>query len=218
MFPILLDDAEMSTLATDDIAGISALHPETVNNPGSGRVPFATTTGRITGRIYFSDAVTQAQNFNVIARLVDNPLTATDESLTTAVSNVSGFLFTGDNGNPIVQYPGLSPSLNGSRDQHMYGYYEIPGLLPGNYTVEVEAIDPTFTLGSGMGPVGFLGIVFPMPSTLCPDGEFHNTSEANNDVCTDSTPVPVSAGTETPNVKIILNGTPPRYDAWEDGP
>lgn len=215
MFPVLEDDAAMSTPATDDIAGISVLYPETVNNPASGKVPFAT-TGWITGRIYFSDGLTQAQNFNVIARLVDNPLTATDESKTTAVSNVSGFLFTGDNGNPIVQYPGLSPSLNGSRDQNLYGYYEIPGLPPGNYTVEVGAIDSSFTLGSGVGPVGYLGIVFPMPSTSCSSGEFLNSAESNNDVCSDKTPLTANAGeTISTGTDIILNGTPPRFDLWE---
>jgi hypothetical protein len=216
MFPVLEDDLAMTTPATDDIAGISVLYPETTNDPLHGKVPFAATTGRITGRIFFSDGLTQAQNLNVIARMVDNPATAgVDESKTTAVSSVSGFLFTGDNGNPIVPYPGLSPSLNGSRDTTLIGYYEIPGLPPGNYTVEVEAIDPSFTLGSGMGPVGFLGIVFPMPSTVCPDGEFYDASEANNDICTDKTPIPVGVNTETPDVNIILNGTPPRFDVWE---
>ncbi|MBI4166497.1 MAG: hypothetical protein HY508_12260, partial [Acidobacteria bacterium] len=105
-----------------------------------------------------------------------------------------------------------------SRDPALIGYYEIPGLPPGNYTIEVEAIDPSFTLGSGLGPVGNLGIVFPMPATACPDGEFYDLAESNNDVCTDKTPVPVGAGSDTGNVNIILNGTPPRYDAWEDGP
>lgn len=211
MFPILVDDVEMSTPARDDIAGISALYPETVNDLPNGKVPFAATTGRITGRIFFSDGATPAHSINVIARRVDDPKV-------TAVSSVSGFLFTGDNGNPIVPYPGFSPSPNGTRDQNFIGYYEIPGLLPGNYTVEVEAIDPGFTLGSGLNPVGNLGIVFPMPSSACPDGEFFNTGDAKNDVCTDSTPIPVGANTQTDNINIILNGTPPRFDVWESEP
>ena len=220
MFPILLDEAEMTTPATDDIAGLSALYPETVNDLANGKVPFATTTGTITGRILFSDGATQAQSFNVIARQVDNPGTlGLDESKIKAVSSVSGFLFTADNGNPIVPYPGISPSLNGSRDKTLIGYYEIPGLPPGNYTVEVEAIDGSFTAGSGVGALGSLGIVFPMPSSVCPDGEFYDLGEANNDLCSTSTPVPVTANPITPPVAdIILNGTPPRYDLWEDGP
>ena len=53
MFPQLVDAASMLSLSTDDIAGISELYPETVNDPVNGRVPFASTTGRITGRIFF---------------------------------------------------------------------------------------------------------------------------------------------------------------------
>jgi hypothetical protein len=222
MFPILIDEAEMTTPATDDIAGLSALYPETVNDLANGKVPFATTTGTITGRILFSDGATQAQSFNVVARQVDDPSTlGLDESKIIAVSSVSGFLFTADNGNPIVPYPGISPSLNGSRDKTLIGYYEIPGLPglpPGNYTVEVEAIDGSFTAGSGVGALGSLGIVFPMPSTACPDGEFYETGDTNNDICSDKTPIPVGANTQTDNINIILNGTPPRYDLWEDGP
>jgi hypothetical protein len=60
--------------------------------------------------------------------------------------------------------------------------------------------------------------VFPLPSPACPAGEFWNSSEADNDVCTDSTPVPVTVGVPVINVDIFLNGTGPRYDAWEDGP
>ncbi len=210
MFPFLMDADHMSTPATDDIAGISALYPETVTDPANDKVPFATTTGRITGRIFFSDDLTQAQSFNVIARRVDNPLT-------TAVSSVSGFLFTGDNGNPIVPYPGFSPSPNGTRDQNFIGYYEIPGLPPGDYTIEVEAIDSSFTLTSGLGPVGGLGIVFPMPSSAC-IGEFFDSGEADDDICSDNTSIPVEVNTQTDNIDIILNGTPPRFDAWEVGP
>ena len=125
---------------------------------------------------------------------MDDPSTlGLDESKIIAVSSVSGFLFTADNGNPIVPYPGISPSLNGSRVKTLIGYYEIPGLPPGNYTVEVEAIDPSFTLGSGLGPVGGLDIVYRMPSTACPDGEFYETGDTNNDICSDKTPIPVGA-------------------------
>lgn len=219
MFPFLEDAAETTTLATDDIAGISALYPETVNNPAGGKVPFASTTGKITGRIYFSDGVSQAQNFNVIARVVDNPATATvNESKVTAVSNVSGFLFTGDNGNPLVQRPGESPSLNGSRDLSLYGYFELPGLPPGDYTVEVEAIDLSFTFASGLGPVGGLGLVFYMPSLQCNRWDFFDASEADDEPCTDKTPITVGAGMTIANRDIILNRTPQKYDGWEEGP
>jgi hypothetical protein len=210
MFPFLVDEAEMSTLATDDVAGISALYPE----PN-----FETTTGKLSGRILFSDGSTPAHSINVIARMVDDPATiAVDESKVKAVSSVSGFKFTADAGNPILLYPGLSPSPNGTRDVTWLGYFEIPGLPPGNYTLQIEEIDPQFNGGSGVGPVAGYGLVFSMPSSACPDGEFFDSAEANDDLCTAKTPVSVSAGQSIPDLDIILNATPPRFDAWEDGP
>jgi len=210
MFPILVEAGEMTSPSTDDIAGLSALYPDP---------SFTTTTGRITGRILFSDGLTPTQGFNVVARRVDDPLTTADESKRTAVSSSSGFLFTGDNGTPLNLYPGLSPSPYGSRNQDLIGYYEILGLPPGFYTVEVEAYDSSFTLGSGVGPLGALGIVFPMPSATCPDGEFLSADESNDDLCADKTTLTVNAGGQiSTGTDIILNGTPPRYDAWESGP
>jgi len=210
MFPVLIDALAMSTLATDDMAGLSELYPETVDSPPN-QVPYASTTGRITGHILFSDGQTPAQGFNVIARRTDNPLVI-------AVSMVSGFLFTADAGNPIYPWPG---SGFGSRDQDLMGFYYIPGLPPGNYTVGVEAIHNSepipFVLGSGVGPIGNVGFQFPMPGTCVT--EFLNDAESATDQCTDSNTRTVSAGVEVnTNTNIILNGTPPRYDAWEDGP
>jgi len=209
MFPILMTGGEdqMISPAADDIAGISALYPGAT---------FASSTGTITGYIYFSDTVTQAQGLNVIARLVSDPLN-------TAVSNVSGDLHTGDNGNPFVQSatPGLTtPSPFGSHNDNQLGLFTIPGLPPGNYTVEVEAINNSglnpFVGGSGLQPIGGLGFEYAMPG-IC-STELWNSSESNNDLCTASTPIPVTAGPTPASANIILNGTGPRYDAWEDGP
>ena len=210
MFPILIDEVAMSSLATDDIAGISELYPETVNNLPT-QIPQASSFGRITGRILFSDGATPAQGFNVIARLSTNPSVI-------AVSMVSGFLFTADNGNPVYPWPG---DPFGSRDQDLIGFYYIPGLPPGDYTVEVEAInnsgDYAFVGGSSVGPIGNLGFQFPMPGTCA--SEFLNDAESATDQCTDSNTRTVSAGGGvSTGTDIILNGTPPRYDAWEDGP
>ena len=58
MFPILLDNAT-NTLKTDDVAAISALYPAS---------NFSSTTGRIQGHVLFSDGITPAQGYNVIAR------------------------------------------------------------------------------------------------------------------------------------------------------
>jgi hypothetical protein len=58
MFPVLLDEAE-AALKADDIAALSALYPAS---------HFASSTGRIRGRVYFADGKTPAQGYNVIAR------------------------------------------------------------------------------------------------------------------------------------------------------
>jgi hypothetical protein len=185
MFPYLVQgqELEMATLAVDDIAAISELYPT---------VDFSTTTGRIQGRIFFSDGATPAQGFNVIARRVDHPGRI-------AVSNVSGFLFTADAGNPLVRYPGLTPSPFGSRNQTLIGFFATPGLPPGDYTVEVEAIYPEFVFGSGLNPIGSLGFQFPLPGPSPPV----------------SAAITVTAGS-THEIDITLNDNLSRFDAWED--
>lgn len=205
MFPALIS-LEMATLSTDDIAAVSELYPAAT---------FTTTTGRIQGQILFSDGVTPAQGFNVIARQVDDPVTDTvDESRRIAVSSVSGFLFTACEGNP-VSIPGDCSFLTffGSRDQTLIGFYEIPGLPPDkSYTIEVEAIDPGFIVGSGVGPIGELGFQFPLPGPP----EFHTLGESDtDDPAAPGFEIPLTAGGVEPAIDIILNGTPPRFDAWE---
>jgi hypothetical protein len=207
MFPVLIDEQAMSSLATDDIAAISALYPEST---------FPTSTGRITGHVLFSDGQTPAQGFNVIARNTGNPLAI-------AVSCVSGFLYTADVGNPIYPWPG---SEYGSRDPALIGYYDLPGLPPGDYTVEVEAIHNSepipFVDGSGLGPFGNLGFQFPLPSLLptpppCTPEYLVSGATAT---CSSAaaTELTVDAGSPVTGTDVILIGTPPRYDAWEDGP
>jgi len=209
MFPVLIDEQAMSTLATDDIAAISALYP-TSN--------FASSTGRITGHVLFSDGQTPAQGFNVIARSTTAPLV-------TAVSSVSGFLYTVDVGNPVI--PSWYGSPYGSRDPALIGYYDLPGLPDGDYTVEVEAInnsgDHPFVGTSGLGPIGNYGFQFPLPSLLptpppCTleyliSGATATCNSADAAKLTVVAGPPVSTGTD-----VILIGTPPRYDAWEAGP
>jgi len=218
MFPVLIDDVAMSTPATDDIAWLSELYPETVSN-SPGQVPYASTMGHITGRVFFSDGLTPAQGLNVIARKTDDPLV-------TAVSSVSGYLFTADAGNPLVQLPGVTPSPFGSRDPTLIGYYVLPGLLPGSYTVEVEAIYNTgehaFVGGSGLGPIGNLGFQFPLPSLLpttppCTPEYLVSSATATCDSAA-ATTLTVDGGSVVTGADVILIGTPPRYDAWEDGP
>jgi hypothetical protein len=209
MFPILVDGAAMSTPATDDIAGVSALYPT---------ASFSTSTATITGNVYFSDGITPAQGFNVIARRATDPRV-------TAVSNVSGYLFTGDAGNPLVQDPTLgTPSPFGSHDPSLIGVYEIPGLPPGDYTVEVEGIHNTGTFafvgGSGLNPIGYLGFEFNLLAD-CSPLFLSNTASLATCNAADKRTITVSAGQTKTDTDIILIGTTaslPRYDAYEDGP
>lgn len=208
MFPILVDGEAMSTPAVDDIAGVSQLYPGTT---------FAPSTGTITGIVYFSDGVTPALGFNVIARRTSDPHVTT-------VSSVSGFLFTGDAGNPLYQDPiAGTPSPFGSHDQSLMGVYFIPGLPPGSYTVEVEGIHNSgfdaFVGGSGLNPVGYLGFEFNLLADCSPLFLGNSGSLAT---CSsfDTRTIPVTAG-NVATANIILIGTTasfPRYDAWEDGP
>ena len=210
MFPILVDGNAALSPSTDDKAGLSVLYPAT---------SFTTTLGTITGRVFFSDSVTPAEAYNVIARRVDDPQTI-------AVSNVSGYLFTSDAGNPFVQDPPYTPSPFGSRDQSLIGFYSLPGLPPGTYTVEVEAINGSgifaFVLGSGLGPIGsYLGFEFPLPSLLPtpPPCALEYLVSGATATCNSAgtTPISVSGGqVVSTGTDIVLIGTPPASDAWED--
>jgi hypothetical protein len=198
MFPFLLNTPARPTLSTDDIAQIRELYP------AAGPA----TTGKITGRILFSDGIAAAQGYNVVARRVDDPNTAQNESRVIAVSSVSGFRFTDDAGNAVIGNPG---DPFGSRDATLYGEYEIVGLPPGNYTVQVEAIDPDFIGGSNVGPLS--NFQFPMIGSCT--FEFFNVNESSTDACTDSSQITVGAGAVISGTDIILNNTPPSFDAWE---
>jgi hypothetical protein len=188
MFPFLVDVAQR-TLAPDDIAWISRLYPEAT---------FATTHGTITGTIFFSDGITQAQGINVIARSVSSPRSV-------AVSVVSGFRFTGNPGQSVT---GDNPGSSfGSRDPLLIGYYEIP-VPAGAYTVDVESIDSGFAFGSGVGP---LSVPIPSPGS----NEFWNSGESATDDPTLSGNVTVTSGGTVSGINIILNGTATRFDSFE---
>ena len=205
MFPVLLENSP-AVLKTDDIAALSTLYPA---------AGFSSTTGRIQGRVLFSDGETPAQGYNVIARLVGDPRR-------TAVSCVSGFLFTAGAGNSLVPGGNDTELFYGSRDQTLIGYYDIAGLPPGDYTIEVEAINNSgelpFVGSSGVGPIGTdLGFQFKMPGKC--SLQYLNYPSSPSDSCYTQTTVAVGAGIiVNTNTDVIMLGTPPRYDAWEDGP
>ncbi len=210
MFPVLIDDKQAPVV--DDIAGISELYP--VTTAITGKTLFST-LGEIKGRVFFSDGVTQAQAFNVIARNVANPRV-------TASSNLSGFLFTDEVANGAIPSSSQFADQYFSRDQTLIGYFDIPGLPPGNYTVEVEAVNNSgafpFVGGSSIGPIGSVAqFQFAMPGT-CTQSQFY-VSPPGPDPCTSTNATQVTVGPASGGpvtVNISLTGTGPRFDSWED--
>jgi hypothetical protein len=214
MFPILLDP-EQKTLSTDDQSWISKLYPN-----GSTAASY----GTISGHVFFSDGKTPTQGVNVIARRIGSP--ANSEAI--AVSVVSGFKFTGNPGQPITShYLPCSPasqcppngfrsdnsagSSRGSRDPQWIGYYELLVPAPGNYTIEVESINSSFSGGSRVGPVS--------PPLALPGGipRFWKAGGTNHDDPYDnSSTVSVGAGATVSNIDIILEGTDATFDQFED--
>jgi hypothetical protein len=209
MFPVLFcqarKDSGLPPLAPDDIAWISKLYPETQNSPPN-QVPFLSSYGLIAGNVFFSDGTTPAQGVNVIVRrLSDGVVSNGNEAKRIAFSAVSGFQFTGNPGQSITgDNPG---SARGSRDPALLGYYEIP-VTPGTYTVEVESVFPYFIGGSGVGP---LRVPIPNPGAA----EFWDSGESATDLPSTFTSINITAGQTVSNINFILNGTLPRFDAFE---
>src|SRR5262249_19907968 len=105
---------EQASLNLDDIVSVSTLYP---------KATFSTNFGKITGSILLPNKEGAMQGAYVIARQVGNPRI-------NAVGNVSGARF-------VPTEPGGPPSPT------LRAFYELPGLPPGSYTVEIESIDPT---------------------------------------------------------------------------
>ena len=200
MFPFLMcpgrSDSGLPVIPTDDAAWISHFYPGPT---------YSSSYGMITGTIYFSDATSAAQGVNVVARQVDDSGTIGDESRRVTFSAVSGLYFTGNPGQSITDNKG---SAYGSRQAALIGYYEIP-VLPGTYTVQVESINSGFVEGSGVGP---LNPPVPNPG----QDEFWKQNESAFDIPLQSDTITVGAGETVPNINIILNGTQPRFDRYED--
>jgi hypothetical protein len=173
MFPILIDGTQQSILKLDDRVSVSRLYPSPT---------FFSSFGSIRGSILRPDGTTPFQGAYVIARQMGNPRL-------NAVGIASGFLyFPNSPGGPTA------PSLQ--------GFYELDGLTPqSNYTVEIEAIDPQFTGGSGIGPLD--------PPAIVPVPEFWNgANEAATEPPDDpgaATPIAVSAGNPVTGINVVMN-------------
>jgi hypothetical protein len=200
MFPFAVcpgrSESGLPAIPTDDAAWISHFYP----GPS-----YSNTYGLITGTIYFSDATSAAQGVNVVVRAVDDPTTAGDESRRVTFSAVSGLYFTSNPGQTVT---GNNGSGLGSKSAALIGYYEIP-VLPGTYTVQVESINSAFTQGSGVGP---LDPPVPNPG----QDEYWKQNESAYDITLQSDTITVNAGETVPNINIILNGTQPTFDQYED--
>ena len=199
-----LFNPQQGILGTDDIAWISKLYPSN---------KFSTSYGTITGQVLFSDGQYPAQDVLVVARNLDDIHTIT-------VASVSGYRFTGNPGQPYTQnylpctpptactngYYGYNTngSPYGSRDPSLIGLYEIP-VPPGQYTVEIRAF-------SG-GTIGPIDPALPLPG---PE-EYWNTDESANDGTSLLNPglVTVAAGQTVSDINVILNGTDPPFDIFE---
>ncbi len=209
MFPVLMcqarKDAGLPVLAPDDMAWVSSLYPNssTVNEYGT-----------ISGTIYFGDGTSMFQGANVIARLVDDPTTAEDESRRVAVSVVSGYLFSGNLGQSVTAALSTSGEDNtngsrlGSRNPVLIGYYQL-SVPPGTYTVEVESVYGSFVGGSSVGPLD--------PPAILNFPEFWNKDESAFDFPAQWDPITVHAGDKITGTDIILNDGFPTFDQYEDG-
>lgn len=204
MFPIAQCQARKSAglpvLAPDDMAWISNLYP------GSG---FASGYGTISGFIYFSDGVSQVQGLNVIAQRVDDPNTPQNEAKRFGVSVVSGYRFTGNPGQSITGNNSAGSAF-GSRNPMLIGFYEIP-VPPGIYTVRVENIQPSFTGGSGVGPLT-------VPIVMNAANEYWHPYQSASDNAQKKGLITIQAGQTVTGIDIILNFTLPRFDKNEDSP
>jgi len=195
--PITLCYPNPFQLAADDIAAVSRLYP----------VSTSASAARIYGSVYFVDhAGAEAQpmqGVNVVASWID-PSTG-QPSTEYSASSVSGFLFTGNAGNPIT---GLTDPLGnpysefGSNEQSVEGFFDLGGLSIPNgastaqYQLSVEALDPLWS--DGVCPYDFSqvapsGTFQPIVVTVSAGGEF----EQDIPMSGSAQPVPPWAAMET---------------------
>jgi hypothetical protein len=184
----------------DDIAALSRLYPITAQNQASfpGSQLFSATTARIYGNVWFTDSAGNStqpmQGVNVVARWMD-PST-NQPSRRYVVSSVSGFLFTGNAGNPVTGFDdplGNPLSEWGSTSSTQEGFFDLGGLpLPNGgsaqYQLSVEPLDTDWSVG--VGPYA--------PFQVAPSGSFQPViltltagQEVQNDILMASSAQPI---------------------------
>ncbi len=176
MFPILINATEERVLSLDDVASISTLYPAPA---------FLSDFGTITGTIAMPNG-DPFQGAHVVARAVADPRV-------TAVGNVSGARYF-----PSVFGGPPAPALR--------GLYELHGLPPGDYTIEIEDVHPSFTGGSSVGPLNVPAAI-PGPPEL-----WNGANEAGADPPDDPAAfeaVSVAAGATVGAIDVVINQNPP---------
>jgi uncharacterized protein (TIGR03437 family) len=175
MFPISLGARPGAlALTADDKSQLARQYPDAAPS-GSGT---------IRGHVLMPDGVTPFQGANVVARRIDDPLRV-------AVSSVSGYLYKGTG----------AGASSGALDASSRGLYEITGLPPGSYTVEVEPVHPSFIGGSRVGPLD------PPVDLPGPPEYYSGASESNSDSPSSAAVITVAANSTTNYVNIVLNNT-----------
>jgi hypothetical protein len=146
--PITICYANPYQLAPDDVAALSRIYPAS----------WPVTTARIYGSVYFVDhtgaEAQPMQGVNVVARWIDPSTNLPSDAY--GATSISGFLFTGNAGNPIT---GLDDPLGnpysefGSSAATVEGFFDLGGLpIPNGastaqYQLSVEALDPLWSAG-----------------------------------------------------------------------
>jgi hypothetical protein len=197
--PITVCYANPYQLAADDVAALSRLYPASPS----------TATARIHGSVYFVNhqgGIAQPmQGVNVVARWIDPSTSLPSHKY--AATSVSGFLFTGDAGNPIT---GWNDSLGnpysefGSSDQTLEGFFDLGGLpIPNGastaqYQLAIEALDPLWSAGVcpyDPSQVSPSGTPQPIVVTVAAGGDFEQDILMSGS----AQPVPPWAAAETWN-------------------
>jgi hypothetical protein len=214
--PITICYGNPYQLAMDDAASVSRLYPVTAENQSSfpGKQVFSALTARIHGSVWFTDThgnPTQAmQGVNVVARWID--ISTGLPSRQYAAAAVSGFLFSGDAGNPVTGfYDALGDPLAdwGSNSQLLEGFFDLAGLEPPSgstqYQLTVEPLDPTWSAQVGPyspGPVAPSGLAQPIVVTVAPGNDVEQDIVMSNS----AQPLPQSASTWTAPAAVPVAG------------